>query len=106
METSSVLSVERIDDHRRAARLQRKGVIMLSDESSEYYFYAQVGNISGDGMYFESENPLRPGSKLEIRYDNPPFKSSPKKYHAVVRWCKPLSDEETVNGYGVGVKYT
>ena len=106
MEKSPVQSLARIDENRKAARIKQKGVIMLSDETSEYYYYAQLGNVSGDGMYFESENALKPGSEIDIQYDNPPFKASPKNYRAIVQWCKPLSEDDSLHAYGVGVKYS
>ena len=105
MEKKPAQNTERIDENRKAVRLKQKGVIMLSDESSKYFSYAQLGNVSGDGMYFETENAFRPGSKIDIQYDNPPFKSSPKNYHAIVQWCKPLPEDESINSYGIGVKY-
>ena len=106
MKKSPLQSLIRIDENRKAVRIKQKGVIMLSDETSEYYCYAQLGNVSGDGMYFESENAFRPGSKIDIQYDNPPFKSSPKNYRAVVQWCRPLSEDESISSFGIGVKYS
>jgi len=44
-------SGKHLPENRKAKRLQHKGTIMLCDESSEYYSYAQVINVSGDGMY-------------------------------------------------------
>jgi hypothetical protein len=51
---------------------------MVSDDHAEYYVYAQIGNVSGNGMYFESDHALTPGKTIKIRYDNPPYKSLPK----------------------------
>ena len=106
MEKSAIQSLEKISENRKSVRLKQKGVIMLSDVSLDYYCYAQLGNVSGDGMYFESENALKPGSEIDIQFDNPPFKASPKNYRAIVRWCKPLSEDESIHSYGVGVKYS
>ena len=78
---------------------------MLSDEASEYYSYAQVCNLSGDGMYFEADHVFEQGRKIGIRFDDPPFKSAPKDYSATVQWCKPLSNDESPLSFGVGVKF-
>ena len=92
-------------EQRKAKRLKHRGTIMLKDESSGYYFYAHVDNVSGEGMYFVSEHAFKPGKEIDIRFDNPPFKTAPKDYHAIVRWCKLLPEDESIDSYGVGVKY-
>ena len=92
-------------EQRKAKRLNHRGTIMLTDESSGYYYYALVNNLSGEGMYFLSEHAFKPGKEIAIRLDNPPFKAAPKNYHATVRWCRLLSEDESTDTYGVGVKY-
>jgi len=74
---------------------------MLADDHSGYYCYAQLNNISGDGMYIETEYDFKPGTEIDIRFNNPPFRSAPKIY----KWCRQLIDNESAGSYGVGVKY-
>jgi hypothetical protein len=92
-------------EKRKNSRIRQSGTIMVSDEKADYYIYAQIGNMHGDGIYFESEHPLKPGRTIRIRYDNPPFKSLPKDYRATVQWCRPLSDSESSLSFGVGAKF-
>lgn len=92
-------------EKRIAKRMIHKGTIMLCDDSTEYYTYAQARNLSGDGMYFESDQKFKRGRIIDIRLDNPPFKTAPKYYTAAVKWCKPLSFDESILPYGVGVKF-
>ena len=92
-------------DHRKAKRLQHIDTIMITDESSGYY-YGLVNNVSGEGMYFLSEHAFKTGERIGIRFENPPFKTVPKRYRAVVRWCKPLSEEDPNDSFGIGVKYS
>lgn len=92
-------------ENRKVMRFKHKGTIMLSDEASEYYSYAQVCNVSGDGMYFESDHAAVQGKRIDIRFDNPPFKTAPNNYSATVQWCKPLSNDESILPFGVGVKF-
>ena len=105
MRKSPVKSLEKYNEKRRAPRLEHKGTIMLSNDASGHYSYAQVGNVSGDGMYFEADNPFERGRRIDIRFDNPPFKTSPKNYSATVQWCKSLSNDESQLPFGVGVKF-
>ena len=37
-------------DHRKSIRFEHKSTVMLSDEHSEYFSYAQMFNFSGDGF--------------------------------------------------------
>jgi hypothetical protein len=78
---------------------------MISDELSGYYCYAQIDNVSADGMCFESDHLLKPGSVIDIQYENPPFKSAPKGYRATVTYCNMLTEEESAFPYRCGVKY-
>lgn len=96
---------EHLPENRKALRLKHKGSIMLCDGSCEYYSYAQVRNVSDDGMYFESDHGFKRGRIIDIRLDNPPFKTASKYYSATVKWCKPLPLQESILPFGVGVKY-
>ena len=98
-------SEKHFPENRATKRMTYKGTIMLCDDSTEYYTYAQVGNVSGDGMYFESDHGFKQGRVIDIRFDNPPFKSAPKYYTATVKWCKSLSFDESILPFGVGVKF-
>jgi len=96
--------MEKVSERRKEKRIERKGTIMVSDETADYYVYAQIGNVSENGIYFESEHSFRPGNKIQFRYDIPPYKPFPKDNPATVQWCRRLSEEESTLSYGVGVK--
>jgi len=97
--------MEKISERREDERKEQKGTVMVSDVTTDYYIYAQLGNVSENGMYFESEHSFKPGNIVKFRHNNPPFKSLPKDYPATVQWCRKLSDAESELSYGVGVKY-
>lgn len=90
-------------DHRKSIRFEHKSTLMLSDEHSEYFSYAQMSNFSGDGLYFKSDVAYKQGTKIRIQFDNPPFQSGPKTLSSVVRWCRELTDSNYT--FGVGVKF-
>ena len=92
-------------ERRKHNRLNQRCTIMLADEQTDHYCYAQLCNISGDGMYLETEIRFKPGAEIDIHFDKPPFRSAPKKYRAIIKWCKPLVDPGSISSYGVGVKY-
>ena len=94
-----------ISERRKNSRLNHRSTILLTDEQAGHYSYAQLNNISSDGMYIESESRFKSGTEINIHFDNPPFRSAAKQYHAVVKWCKPLVGDEFAGSYGIGVKY-
>jgi len=93
-------------DRRSYKRLNHNDTLMLAGEASDFYCYGQLINLSGGGMYFETECNLQPGKEISIQFKNPPFKSAPKNYMATVQWCKRLSDFGSIGTFGVGVKYS
>ena len=92
-------------DYRKGIRFEHKSAIMLTDEHLEYSFFAQMINFCVGGLYFESDVALKRETKIQIQFDNPPFRSSPKALSSVVRWSRKLTDYDTDYTYGVGVKF-
>jgi len=96
--------MDKVSERRKENRIEQKSTIMVSDETADYWVYAQLGNVSENGLYFESEHSFRPGNKIQFRYDKPPYKSFPENHPATVQWCRRLSKDESILSYGVGVE--
>ncbi|MEE9495200.1 MAG: PilZ domain-containing protein [Desulfobacterales bacterium] len=92
-------------EHRKSIRYEHKSTVMLSDEHSEYFSYAQMFNFSGGGLYFKSDVFYKQGTKIRIQFDNPPFQYGPKTLSSVVRWSRELPDDDPDYTFGVGVKF-
>ncbi len=90
-------------DYRKNMRFEYKSTVMLADEHSEYFSYAQTFNFSGGGLYFKSDVVYKPGTKIQIQFS--PFQSGPKTLSSVVRWCRELTDYDFNYTYGIGVKF-
>jgi hypothetical protein len=91
---------------RKNKRYLHRATVILEDPNSGCLSYAQTKDLSNDGMLLESEVAFKPGTKLIIKIDVQPFRSAPKTYSSVVRWCKETPDEKSVYTYGIGVKFT
>ena len=73
-------------------------VKFVSSETKEM-LQAKLINCSPEGLYFESETSLSPGTNILISgADNS------KYFRAEVKWCKKLSSEEDAF-YGIGAEY-
>jgi len=96
--------MDKAPERRKEKRTEQRGIIMVSEQAADYWVYVQLGNVSENGLYFESEHSFRPGNKIQFRYDNPPYKPFPEDHPATVQWCRQLSNEESLLSYGVGIK--
>jgi hypothetical protein len=92
-------------DYRKCKRYGHQSTILLEDEKSGSFSYGRIGNMSGDGIYFETEFAFRPGTRVKFKIDNPPFKSCPLEYCGIIRWCNELYDEPSNYPFGVGVEF-
>ena len=92
-------------DYRRCKRFDYDSTILLEDENKGSFSYAKIKNMSGDGMYFETEFAFKPGTRVKFRLDNPPFKSCPNAYCGIIKWCQELYDEPSNYPFGVGVEF-
>lgn len=90
---------------RKNKRFRHRATVIIEDVNSGSLSYAQTKDFSNDGMLLESAVAIKPGTRLKIKFDTQPFKSAPKTYDSVVRWCKEVTDEKAMHNYGIGVKF-
>lgn len=91
---------------RKNKRFLHQVTVILEDTNSGAWSYAQTKDLSNDGMLLESEVAFKPGTTINIKFDTQPFKSAPKTYRSVVRWCKDVSDSNSSHSFGIGVEFT
>ena len=92
--------------HRKNKRFFHRATVILEDPHSGAWSYAQTKDFSNDGMLLESEVAFKPGTRINIKFDAQPFKSAPKTYSSIVRWCREVADENAMLTFGIGVKFT
>ena len=92
-------------DFRKGIRIEHKSTALIEDEFGGYFSYGQISNYSDGGVCFLSDVVFKPGTKVKIKLDNLPFKTAPKSYFGIVKWCKELGDDDSQYLYGVGLKY-
>ncbi|MGD8961383.1 MAG: zinc-ribbon domain-containing protein [Desulfobacterales bacterium] len=90
---------------RKNKRFMHRATVIIEDINSGSLSYAQTKDFSNDGMLLESAVAIEPGTRLKIKFDAQPFKSAPKTYNSVVRWCKEVTEENAMHNYGIGVKF-
>jgi len=98
--------MEAVVDYRKCKRFYHHSTILIEDEKKGTFSYGKIKNMSGDGMYFETEFAFKPATRIRFRLDNPPFKSCPDTYSGIIKWCKEIyDDDEPIYPYGIGVEF-
>jgi hypothetical protein len=92
-------------DFRQDKRFEFQDMVILENQDSGQWCYGRSVNISGVGLFFESEIPYSPKVRLTVQFNNPPFKSMQKTFPSIVRWCKELPYDSTASFFGVGVEF-
>ena len=100
-----ILDMKSGTDFRKDKRFEFQDTIMLENKDSGHWCYGHSVNISGVGLFFESEVPFNSGVRLVVQFNHPPFKSMQKTFPTIVRWCKELSYDSTASYFGVGVEF-
>jgi hypothetical protein len=72
-------------DFRKDKRFMFQDTVILENQNSGQWVYARSVNISGVGLFFESEISFDRGTRIIIQFNNPPFKSTQKTYPSIVR---------------------
>ena len=92
-------------DKRHHKRMNHNKMVTLESLQIGVDENSRMVNCSDDGLYFESDQFLQPGSEIFLQIENFPQSETEtyKCHHAKVIWGKRLNS--TSYAYGYGVKY-
>jgi ribosomal protein S1 len=91
-------------ENRDTARMGHISAIQVQDIDSGKIHKARMFNYSKEGVYFESDSVLKPGTQIYIGIQDSPYAAMPDvlEYHlAHIIWQKKLKDSFFRFGYGV-----
>lgn len=91
-------------ENRDTARIDHVSSLQVQDLTSGKIHRARMFNYSKEGVYFESDSVLNPGSQIYIGIQNSPYASLPDvlEYHrAQIMWRKKLKRSYFRFGYGI-----
>ena len=94
-------------EQRHKARFAHQSSISVEKPDNGVLKGARMFNYNDNGLYFEADFELEPGTQMFIRIDNSPYAPEPdvyEKYQGVVVWQKKL--EKSSYFWGYGVKFT
>ena len=91
-------------EKRDNTRFDYQAPIVLEDAKFGILQGARMFNYSDFGLYFETDHFLAPGTDIYVGIPNSPYSPDPdvyERYHALVKWRKPLKKSSFYYGYGV-----
>jgi len=103
-------------NNRKNRRFKTKATAVIELPDSGYWVYAEMTDFSKNGLCFETEAAIQPGTVVRVKLDkslvssrfDKSFKSlfndGYKTYNSTVRWCKQLDDDQAISNYGIGVE--
>lgn len=87
-------------DMRKVERDDFDTPISYSDDNFHTHHRALMHNFSDNGMYLESDVPLKPGSEVYIKTED--FRSINR---CEVKWCNKLEDDDSGSEhFGIGLQ--
>ena len=94
--------MDKLKEKRHHARINHNTMATLESLEKGAKENNRMLNFSDDGLYFESDQLLRPGAKVFIRIDNSPHSQtgSYKCHHVKIKWGKRLKNSPYAYGYG------
>ena len=103
-------------NNRKNRRFKTKITAVIEVPESGHWVYANITDFSGNGLSFEIEAAIPPGTEVRIKFDKALVSSRLEKslkssfnggyqtYNSTVRWCKQLDDDQTISSFGIGVQ--
>jgi hypothetical protein len=91
-------------EKRDNTRFDYQAPIVLEDAQFGILQGARMFNYSDFGLYFETDHFLAPGTDIFVGIPNSPYSPDPdvyERYHAIIKWRKPLKKSSFYYGYGV-----
>ena len=91
-------------EKRDHTRFDYQAPIVLEDAKFGVLQGARMFNYSDFGLYFETDHFLAPGTDIYIGIPNSPYTPDPdvyERYHAIIKWRRPLKKSSFYYGYGV-----
>jgi hypothetical protein len=92
---------------RKVRRFKCKAIAVLKIPELGHWFYAETKNISSNGLSLETEDRIKPGTRIKVQIDSsliPISDDRDKVCNSIIRWSKILDDDQLISSYRIGVE--
>ena len=94
-----------MEERRKERRFGHQTPVLIQPLQGRRWYNGSMFNFSRKGMYVETEFNGRPGQKIAIVVEQPPYGNGPFLHRARINWTKELTDAVVLYRYGCGVAY-
>ena len=103
-------------NNRKHRRFKTKVTAVIELPDSGHWVYADMTDFNSQGLCFELEVAIPPGTEVRIKFDKAlvssrldkslksSFKGGYQTYNSTVRWCKQIDDDEAISSFSIGVQ--
>jgi hypothetical protein len=91
-------------ERRNFKRFSHIAVIAFETEPTNGFSYGLLKNMSEDGICFETDGSMEPGTLINGSVDGLPYRSAKKQFSASVKWCHANGENNAVHPYEIGLK--
>jgi len=92
---------------RKGRRFKCKAIAVLEIPEIGHWFYAETKNISRNGLSLETEDRIKPGTRIKVQIDSSLILISDKRHkicNSIIRWSQILDDDQLISNYRIGVE--
>jgi hypothetical protein len=103
-------------NYRKNRRFKTKTTAVIEIPDSGHWIYAQMIDFNRNGLCFETDAAIQPGTVISIRFDKSIVSSSLDESfkslfangygitNSTVKWCKQLDDDQSISNFSIGVE--
>lgn len=92
-------------EKRSSERISYEAPVVIENSDTGRRYDGTMYNYSRDGMYFEIDSALKPGTQIVIVVKLSGSAPGPIRYHAKVRWCEEILGAVVLYNFGIGAEY-
>ena len=92
-------------EKRDCVRFSHEIPVIIEECGSGVHFAARIYNYSLHGMYFESDQSLLSGTRVNVWLSDLSESPYPHIDFAEVRWCEEIIGAVVLHNYGTGIQY-
>ena len=92
-------------DLRASKRFNHEAHLIIQNCDYGTYAYGRMYNYSRGGLYFESNEALRPGSRVRVDIEDSPKGPAEDHYFATVKWCRQVCGVVVLYDFAIGIEF-
>jgi hypothetical protein len=94
-----------LDEQRASQRFVHDAALKIENCDAGTYTYGRMYNYSAGGIYFESDVPFQPDTRVRLEIEKPSMRLGADHLAGIVKWCHEISAAVVLYDYAIGVEF-